>query len=95
MGRIVKSSLKRTIGTFEATIFGVGIILGAGIYSLIGLAAGSAGNSLWLSFLIGAVISSFTGLSYAELSQHHANVPSERLLRVVSSRRSYERSRFR
>jgi APA family basic amino acid/polyamine antiporter len=68
MGRIVKSSLKRTIGTFEATIFGVGIILGAGIYSLIGPAAGSAGNSLWLSFIIGAVISSFTGLSYAELS---------------------------
>ena len=68
MGQIVKSSLKRTIGTFEATIFGVGIILGAGIYSLIGPAAGSAGNCLWLSFIIGAVISSFTGLSYAELS---------------------------
>lgn len=64
----MKSSLKRTIGTFEATVFGVGIILGAGIYSLIGPAAGSAGNSLWLSFIIGAVISSFTGLSYAELS---------------------------
>ena len=68
MGQIVRSSLKRTIGTFEATVFGVGIILGAGIYSLIGPAAGSAGNSLWLSFIIGAVISSFTGLSYAELS---------------------------
>lgn len=64
----MKPSLKRTIGTFEATVFGVGVILGAGIYSLIGPAVGSAGNSLWLSFIIGAVISSFTGLSYAELS---------------------------
>jgi len=35
---------------------------------LIGSAAGISGNSVWLSFLLGAFISSFTGLSYAELS---------------------------
>ncbi len=64
----MKPSLKREISTFEATAFGVGIILGAGIYALIGPAAGTAGNILWLSFIIGAIISSFTGLSYAELS---------------------------
>lgn len=62
------SKLKREIGLFGATAYGVGIILGAGIYALIGPAAGIAGNSLWMSFLIGALISSFTGLSYAELS---------------------------
>lgn len=44
------------------------MILGAGIYALIGTAAGTTGNSLWISFLLGAFISSFTGLSYAELS---------------------------
>jgi APA family basic amino acid/polyamine antiporter len=60
--------LKRELGLFEATIYGVGIILGAGIYALIGEAAGLAGNSVWLSFLIGAFVASFTGLSYAELS---------------------------
>lgn len=60
--------LKRTIGLFEATFYGVGIILGAGIYALIGPAAGMTGNSLWLSFVVGAVIASFTGLSYAELA---------------------------
>jgi len=60
--------LKRELGLFEVTIYGVGIILGAGIYALIGKASGLAGNSLWLSFAIGALISSFTGLSYAELS---------------------------
>lgn len=64
----MKSSLKREIGLFGATSYGVGIILGAGIYALIGPAAGMAGNSVWISFIIGALISSFTGLSYAELS---------------------------
>ena len=62
------SSLKREIGLFEAIGFGVGIILGAGIYALIGPAAEMAGNALWMSFVLGAIISSFTGLSYAELS---------------------------
>ena len=60
--------LKRELGLFEATLCGVGIILGAGIYALVGKAAGLAGNAVWLSFLIASVIAMFTGLSYAELS---------------------------
>lgn len=60
--------LKRSLDLFGAAVYGVGIILGAGIYVLIGSAVGLAGNSVWLSFVIGAIISSFTGLSYAELS---------------------------
>jgi APA family basic amino acid/polyamine antiporter len=49
-------------------MYGIGMILGAGIYVLIGEAAGIAGNTLWVSFVIGAVAATFTGLSYAELS---------------------------
>ena len=60
--------LKRTLGLFETTLYGVGIILGAGIYVLIGKAAGLAGNLTWAAFAIGALIAAFTGLSYAELS---------------------------
>jgi len=60
--------LRRKIGLFGVTASGVGMILGAGIYALIGNAAGVTGNSVWISFLLGAFISSFTGLSYAELS---------------------------
>ena len=60
--------LKRELGLVETTISGVGIILGVGIYVLIGVASGMAGNVTWLSFLIGAVIAGFTALSYAELS---------------------------
>jgi APA family basic amino acid/polyamine antiporter len=63
-----KYALKRELGLFHATACGVGIILGAGIYVLIGEASGIAGNSVWLSFLIAAVVSLFTGFSYAELS---------------------------
>ena len=60
--------LKKELGLFQLTLAGVGVILGAGIYALIGVAAGVAGNAIWLSFLIGAVIAALTGLSYAELS---------------------------
>jgi APA family basic amino acid/polyamine antiporter len=49
-------------------MYGTGIILGAGIYVLIGDAAGIAGNAIWISFIIASVIATFTGLSYAELS---------------------------
>ncbi len=61
-------SLERKIGLLGLTASGVGMILGAGIYALIGNAAGVAGNPVWVSFILGAFISSFTGLSYAELS---------------------------
>lgn len=62
------SKLKRTLGLLEATFYGVGVILGAGIYVLIGEATAKAGNSVWLSFLFAAAIASFTALSYCELS---------------------------
>ena len=56
------------MGLFQLTMYGVGLILGAGIYVLIGEAAGFAGNSVWISFLLGAVAAMFAGLSYAELT---------------------------
>lgn len=56
------------MGLFHTTMYGIGMMLGAGIYVLIGEAAGTAGNTLWVSFIIGAIAAIFTGLSYAELS---------------------------
>ena len=47
--------------------YGLGTIIGAGIYVLIGKITGSAGAWTPFAFLIAAVISSFTGFSYAEL----------------------------
>ncbi len=62
------AELKRTLGLTECIFFGVGSILGAGIYTLIGKVAGLSGNLIWLSFLIAAVSALFTAFSYAELS---------------------------
>ena len=63
-----KLTLRRDLNLFNATAAGVGIIVGAGIYALIGAAAGLAGNGVWISFLIAAFVAALTGLSYAELS---------------------------
>jgi basic amino acid/polyamine antiporter, APA family len=60
--------LKKDISLFDATLAGVGLIVGAGIYVLIGSAAGFAGNGIWISFLIAAFVAILTGFSYAELS---------------------------
>ncbi len=59
--------LKRSLGPFALILYGVGDILGAGIYALIGQVAGLAGNASWLAFLFSFVVASLTGLSYAEL----------------------------
>jgi APA family basic amino acid/polyamine antiporter len=65
---MVKAKLEREISLWQVVLTGVGIILGAGIYVLIGKASALAGNAVWLSFLLSALVAVFTGLSYAELS---------------------------
>ncbi|HWQ28757.1 MAG TPA: APC family permease [Dehalococcoidia bacterium] len=62
------AGLRRELGLIEVTLSGVGIILGAGIYALVGVAAEDAGNALWAAFLLAAAASAFTGLSYTALS---------------------------
>lgn len=61
-------ALKRELGLIELTLMGVGMILGAGIYVLVGIAGVQAGPSLWLAFVVAGIISLLTGLSYAELA---------------------------
>lgn len=60
--------LRRRIGIIGLSAYGVGTILGAGVYALIGPAARLAGHGLWLSFLLAALIAALTGLSYDELT---------------------------
>jgi basic amino acid/polyamine antiporter, APA family len=62
------SKLRQVLTLYDLIIFGVGIIVGAGIYSLIGEAAGIAGHGVWLSVLISGVVSLLTGLSFAEMA---------------------------
>lgn len=61
-----KEKLKRSLGFWDILMFGVGGIVGAGIYAIIGQAAGLSGNMLWASFAIAAGVALLTGLSYAE-----------------------------
>ncbi|MFH1381271.1 MAG: APC family permease [Chloroflexota bacterium] len=63
------SGLARRLGLTATTLTGVGVILGAGIYVLVGVAAGEAGNAVWLSFVLAAIGAAFTGFSYARLSK--------------------------
>jgi APA family basic amino acid/polyamine antiporter len=62
------TKLKKELNLLEVTLAGVGIIVGVGIYVLIGQATALTGNSIWLAFAIGAIVAALTGLSYAELS---------------------------
>ena len=45
-------SLKRTLGVFQLTALGVGAIIGAGIFVMVGLGAQYAGPGLTLSFVL-------------------------------------------
>lgn len=65
------ATLSRHIGLLALTLYGVGDILGAGIYGLIGKAAGQMGNSVWLAFLTSMIAAGLTGLSYASLGSRY------------------------
>lgn len=71
------SELRRHMGLFSTTMYGVGIILGAGIYVLVGNAAATAGSSVWLSVLLGSAVSVLSGLSYAELASMYPKAAAE------------------
>jgi amino acid transporter len=67
-GAAITDGLKRSLGLGGLAFYGIGLILGAGIYSILGSAAGKAGDALWMSFLLGSAAAFLTGLSYAELA---------------------------
>tara|TARA_B100000959_G_C14993659_1_gene629156 strand:+ start:1229 stop:3499 length:2271 start_codon:yes stop_codon:yes gene_type:complete len=60
-------TLSRTLGLMDITMIGIGAMIGAGIFVLIGIAAGYAGPSLPIAFLLNGIVTTFTALSYAEL----------------------------
>jgi len=62
------TELKRSISLPLITLYGLGTIIGAGIFVLIGKVAGAAGLYAPIAFLLASVIAGFTALSYAELS---------------------------
>jgi amino acid transporter len=63
-----KPELRRTLSGTLLLFYGVGTILGAGIYALIGEIAGVAGQGAPASFLLAGLLALLTGASFAELS---------------------------
>ena len=62
-------SLKRTLGPYQLVALGVGAVIGAGIFTLTGVAAATeAGPALTISFILAAIGCGFAGLCYSEFS---------------------------
>ena len=62
------TELKRRIGLFALTLYGLGTTIGAGIYALVGELAAISGYLSPLAFLLASIMASMTALSFAELS---------------------------
>ena len=61
-------SLHRHLGLPLVTFYGLGTIIGAGIYVLVSEVASTSGRLMPLAFLVAGVIAALTGACYAELS---------------------------
>ncbi|MDI1476311.1 APC family permease [Polyangium sp. y55x31] len=63
--------LRRALGLTSITIFGIGDILGTGVYGLVGRIAGMTGTAAWVSCVIAGITAGLTGLTYAELTSRY------------------------
>lgn len=62
-------TLKRTLGPWALVALGIGAIIGAGLFSITGLAAANnAGPAITISFIVAALGCAFAGLCYAEFA---------------------------
>lgn len=71
------AKLKRTLNTFQISLYGIGTILGAGIYSLIGKITATSGVLAPVSFILSALIASLTAVSYSQLVKLHPKSAGE------------------
>src|SRR5882762_3577692 len=60
--------LKRSIGTFQLTMFGVGATVGTGIFFVLSAAVPEAGPAVLVSFVIAAIAAGLSALCYAEMA---------------------------
>ncbi len=59
---------KKAFGLWSAIFLGIGSMVGAGIFIVIGQAGAMAGNIVWVSFIFGGIISLLSGYSLAKLA---------------------------
>lgn len=61
-------TLPRTLTGFNATMIGLGAMIGAGVFVLTGIATGEAGSAAIIAFALNGIVTTFTAFSYAELA---------------------------
>ena len=81
-----EATLKRSLTLTNAVLYGLGVTIGAGIYVLIGAAAGRAGMYAPLAFVLAAALMGLTAASFAELG---GRMP------VAAGEAAYVRAAFR
>lgn len=65
--------LRRSLSALDLTVFGIGVIVGTGIFVLTGVAArNTAGPAVAISFVIAGIVCALAALCYAEFA---ATVP--------------------
>lgn len=72
-----QAGLRRTVPLWLLTAYGVGVMVGAGIYVLVGAVAGSAGLYAPLAFLLAGLVALPSALSYAELASRMPEAAGE------------------
>lgn len=81
--------LMRTMGIVALTVYGVGDMLGAGVYALVGKAAGLMGNAVWLAFVGSMVAAMLTGLSYANIGSRYPRAAGAAYVTQRAYRRAF------
>src|SRR5262245_12393481 len=66
-----RPELHRSIGPVQLALYGLGSMLGAGIYGWSGKASGLLGNAVWLAFVVALFAALLTALSYASLGSRY------------------------
>src|ERR1044071_8228996 len=84
------TELTRTLGPVQLVFYCVGVIVGAGVYSIIGSAAGLSGLGVWLGFMLAGLVALLTAFSYAEMATSFPSAGAE----YIYVRRAFPRCRF-
>ncbi len=61
----------RTLSVRGATVLGIGSMVGAGIFALLGEAGAVAGSAVWISFLVGGIVAGLLGYVCAKLGMRY------------------------
>lgn len=68
---MVAPDVQKRMTVLQATFIGVGSMVGAGIFALLGAAGAVAGSAVWVSFLVAGGIAGLQGYSFAKLGARY------------------------